>query len=142
LKEKLVWGLKKSSYRPRRPKINDVTFSKPLLGEEMVNQLKDHLGRALTANDIAEYTGLDVKTVRKYYRDLGGIRVGSRILFFEKEFINAVQKRNEVVCPSPEGRVETGEDISDEKGSRGLGSRNAAKTRQRMAREDRHDLFS
>ena len=107
-----------------------------------MKQLQDQLGQALTATDIAEYTGLDVKTVRKYYRDLGGIRVGARILFFEKEFINAVQKRNEVVCPGPQGRVETGEDISDEKGSRGLGSRNAAKTRQRVAREDRHDLFS
>ena len=107
-----------------------------------MDKIQSDLGQALTAIDIAEYTGLDVKTVRKYYRDLGGIRVGSRILFFEKEFINAVQKRNEVVCPSPEGRVETRENISDEEGSRGLGSRNAAKTRQRMAREDRHDLFS
>jgi hypothetical protein len=107
-----------------------------------MDKIRSDLGQALTATDIAEYTGLDVKTIRKYYRELGGIRVGSRVLFFEKEFINAVQKRNEVVCPGPQGRVETGEDISDEKGSRGLGSRHAAKTRQRMAREDRHDLFS
>jgi hypothetical protein len=107
-----------------------------------MEQIRTYLGQALSAKQIAEYTGLDVKTVRKYYQKLGGIRVGSRILFFEKEFINAVQKRNEMVCPSPEGRVETRENISDEKGSRGLGSRNAAKTRQRMAREDRHDLFS
>ena len=45
-----------------------------------MDNIRTHLGRALTANDIAEYTGLDVKTVRKYYRDLGGIRVGSRIV--------------------------------------------------------------
>ena len=122
--------------------LNYVTPPDPLYGEGSMQQLQDQLGQALSATDIAGYTGLDVKTVRKYYRDLGGIRVGSRILFFEKEFINAVQKRNEVVCPGPQGRVETGEDISDEKGSRGLGSRNAAKTRQRVAREDRHDLFS
>ena len=45
-----------------------------------MKQLQDQLGQALTATDIAEYTGLDVKTIRKYYRDLGGIRVGSRIV--------------------------------------------------------------
>jgi hypothetical protein len=51
-----------------------------------MDKIRSDLGQALTATDIAEYTGLDVKTIRKYYRDLGGIRVGSRVLFFEKEF--------------------------------------------------------
>ena len=106
-----------------------------------MEQIRTYLGQALSAKQIAEYTGLDVKTVRKYYQKLGGIRVGSRILFFEKEFINAVQKRNEMVCPSPEGRVETRENISDEEGSGGMGSRHAKKTLERVVREDRHNLY-
>jgi hypothetical protein len=106
-----------------------------------VKTIQEKLGQVLCANKIAEYTGLDVKTIRKYYRELGGIRVGSRILFFEKEFINAVQKRTEVVCPGPEGRAETGEGVPDEEGSSGLGSGNAAEARKRMVQEDRHGLL-
>ena len=40
LKEKLVWGLKKLNYRPLRPKINDVTCPKPLLGRSWWKSLK------------------------------------------------------------------------------------------------------
>jgi len=103
--------------------------------------IDDQLGQALRPDDISNYTGLDVKTVRKYYRELGGIRVGSRILFFEKEFINAIQTRTKLDRPSSEERAETGESVPDEEGSHGVGSRNAAKTRKRLEKEDRHGLF-
>ena len=99
------------------------------------------LGQPLSAKAVAEYLGLDVKTVRKYYRELGGIRLGSRIVFFEKELINAIQTRTELDCPGAQGRAASGESVSDEEKGRGLGSQDEAKTRKRLEREDRHGLF-
>jgi hypothetical protein len=106
-----------------------------------MDQIKNHLGQVLNAKQIADYTGLDVKTIRKYYRELGGIRLGSRIVFFEKEFINAIQKRTKLDRPGTEEWAETGESVPDEERGNGVGSRNAAKTRKRLEREDRHGLF-
>ena len=103
--------------------------------------IQENLGQPLSAKAVAEYLALDVKTVRKYYRELGGIRLGSRIVFFEKEFINAIQKRTELDRPSAEGRAATRESVSDEEKGRGMGSRDEAKTRERLEREDRHGLF-
>ena len=103
--------------------------------------LDNKLGRALNAKDLAAYLGLDPKTIRKYYRELGGIRLGSRIVFFEKEFINAIQKRKELDCPSAEEWAETGENVPDEERGNGVGSRDEAKTRKRLDQEDRHGLF-
>jgi hypothetical protein len=103
--------------------------------------IDDQLGQVLRPQKISDYTGLDVKTVRKYYRELGGIRVGSRILFFEKEFINAIQTRIKLDRPGEEEWAETGESVSDEERSGTVGSRDAAKTRKRLEKEDRHGLF-
>ena len=103
--------------------------------------IEDQLGKALNATQIAEYIGLDVKTVRKYYRELGGIRLGSRIVFFEKEFINAIQTRTELDRPGAKERAETGESIPDEERGNGVGSRDAAKARKRLEQEDRRGLF-
>ena len=106
-----------------------------------MENLDNKLGRALNAKDLAAYLGLDPKTIRKYYRELGGIRLGSRIVFFEKEFINAIQKRTELDCPSAERRAETGESVPYEERGNRVGSRDAAKTRKRLEQEDRHGLF-
>jgi hypothetical protein len=106
-----------------------------------MENLDNKLGRALNAKDLAAYLGLDPKTIRKYYRELGGIRLGSRIVFFEKEFINAIQKRTKLDRPGTEEWAETGESVPDEERGNGVGSRNAAKTRKRLEQEDRHGLF-
>jgi hypothetical protein len=106
-----------------------------------MDQIKNQLGQVLSAKAVAKYLDLDVKTVRKYYRELGGIRLGSRIVFFEKEFINAIQTRIKLDRPDSEGRAETGESVPDEERGNGVGSRNAAKTRKRLEQEDRHGLF-
>ena len=103
--------------------------------------IDDQLGQALRPQEISDYTGLDVKTVRKYYRELGGIRVGSRILFFEKEFIDAIQTRIKLDRPGEEAWAETGESVPDEKTSSTVGSGDAAKARKRLEKEDRHGLF-
>ena len=106
-----------------------------------MDQIKNHLGQVLNAKQIADYTSLDVKTIRKYYRELGGIRLGSRIVFFEKEFINAIQTRIKLDRPGAEGWAETGESVPDEEKGNGVGNRDAAKTRKRLDQEDRHGLF-
>lgn len=66
-------------------------------GEGLILEtLKLNLGKALNAQQVAKYMGLDVKTVRKFHRNFGGIRVGSRYLFFEKEIYNAIQERKDL----------------------------------------------
>ena len=58
--------------------------------------IQENLGRSLSAESVAKYLGLDVKTVRQYYRELGGMRLGRRYLFFERSIVNAIQKRTEL----------------------------------------------
>ena len=72
--------------------------------ENIVKILKNQLGQALNTKQVSEYLGLDPKTVRKYYRELGGIRLGRHYRFFEKEICNAIQKQkwNKMDCPSEE----------------------------------------
>jgi hypothetical protein len=106
-----------------------------------VKHLEKQLGQALSAEEVAQYLGLDVKTVRKYHQRLGGIRLGRRFVFFEKEIINAVSKREEMDCPSEERRPATEQGVLDQEGSEGLGSQNAPQTSRRMELEDRHGLF-
>lgn len=103
--------------------------------------LKNNLGKSLCSQEVADYLGLDVKTVRKYYRDLGGIRLGRQYRFFEKEVFYAVQKRTTMDCPSEEGRDEAEQGVSDEEGSHRVGNEDAAKIRRRLGREDRHNIF-
>ena len=103
--------------------------------------LEKNLGKALRTKEVAQYLGLDEKTVRQYYQDLGGIRLGRRYLFFERSVENAIQKRTEVDSPSAEVWHETGEGLSDQEGGTGLGNEDEAETRKRLEREDRHGLF-
>lgn len=103
--------------------------------------LNDELGPRLSVEEVANYLGLDEKTVRQYYRELGGMRLGRLFLFFERSVLNALQKRTEMDCPSAEGWEETGKGISDAEASDGLGSQDASKTARRMEREDRHGLL-
>ena len=101
---------------------------------------ENELGPRLSVEDVANYLGLDEKTVRQYYRELGGMRLGRLFLFFERSVLNALQKGTEMDCPSAEGWEETGKDVSDAEGSDSLGSQDAPKTTRRMEREDRHGL--
>ncbi len=103
--------------------------------------LEEKLGRVLRTKDVAEYLGVDQKTVREYYRLLGGIRLGRRYIFFEKEVINAIQKRTQMGGPGAEKWTEEGESFQNKEGSAGMGGRNEAKVRRRLKQIDRHDLF-
>jgi hypothetical protein len=103
--------------------------------------MNEKLGQPMTAKQVAAYLKIDVKTARKYYRELGGIRIGRRYLFFEEEVYNAIQTWNEVCRTDEEERKEERESLQEQKSSSSLGNRDAAKVRRRLVREDKHNLF-
>lgn len=103
--------------------------------------LEDELGRVLRSKDIAVYLEIDEKTVRQYYLQLGGIRLGRLILFFEKEVINAIQKGSTMGGPGASMRQEEGENLPEQEGCNNVGKRDPVKSREGMACEDRHGLF-
>jgi DNA-directed RNA polymerase specialized sigma subunit len=104
-----------------------------------MQQLEKQLGRPLKAKQIAEYLGVDVKTVRQYHRQLGGIRLGRHYLFFEREVINAIQKERQVGSSSKKKRKEKGENISDKKRRNSMGKRRAKEFIRQLGEE--HDLL-
>jgi hypothetical protein len=108
---------------------------------ETQSNTEDELGKRMTAKEVAEKINVDVKTVRANYNKLGGMRLGRQYWFFERRLNNAIQERTEMDCPSAESGAQTGEGISEEEGSVDVGSQNEAKTRRRVEREDRHNLF-
>jgi excisionase family DNA binding protein len=83
-------------------------------------QLEQGLGKALRAQEIAQYLDVDVKTVRKYYHELGGIRLGRHYRFFEKEIYYAIQKRTKVGRPSKEREPEIGKGVVEREDHHGL----------------------
>lgn len=104
--------------------------------------LNESLGKSYSAQEVAEYLKMDVKTVRKYYRKLGGVRLGRQYLFFEKEMCDAIQNWNQMEGPSEERWTEDGEEIQHTEGGNRLGSRDAEKGRKRLGGEDRHGLLN
>jgi DNA-directed RNA polymerase specialized sigma subunit len=106
-----------------------------------MSEVEQELGKRLTVDEVAKFLGIDKKTVRENYDKLGGMRLGRLYLFFERSVINAIQKETQMDSPSAEGWEEEGESVSDEETGFDVGSQNEAKTRQRVEREDRHNLF-
>lgn len=102
--------------------------------------LESHLGRVLKVKDVAEYTGLDSKTIRKYYKKFGGIRVGSRFLFFEQELVNAIQNQaddEEIETEDLEQRNKTTSNNSDSGSHTGQSNTR----RKENLKESRHGIF-
>lgn len=114
----------------------------------MVN-INDKLGRPMSAQQVAAYLNIDVKTARKYYQNLGGIRIGRRYVFFEEEVCNAIRK-NRIEAQQEnqgldragkEGQQKEGKTIQAEKRGRGLGSEDERSIKRRLAKNDQHGLF-
>ena len=103
--------------------------------------LECELGKALRAQEVADYLGTEIKSIRKYYRELGGIRIGRQYRFFERRLSDAIQKRTEMGGPSEERRAEVGEGVRNQDGSQGLGGHDAPKARRRVGRDDRHGIL-
>jgi len=101
-----------------------------------INILEQELGKALRTKDVAQFTGLDEKTVRKYYQELGGMRLGRRYVFFERRLIDAISNRTKMESPSAETWETERENVQHEEGSFGVGSRDEEKTHRRVGRGD------
>ena len=92
-------------------------------------------GKPMKAAQVAAMTGVDVKTVRQYFSDFGGIPVGERrILFFERRLMDALSKHKTKSEKVPVGGTGTNkrekktEVMPDKKGGGKLGR--GAKTRK------------
>jgi len=57
-----------------------------------MNELNNKLGKKLTAQEVADYLGVDAETVRRYYHLIGGIRLGRRFLFFENLIVHSIEE--------------------------------------------------
>jgi len=104
-----------------------------------MSALTETLGKRLTAQDVADYLGIDAETVRRYYRHLGGIRLGRLILFFENLMIDAIKEKSYAVQKKAEEqdgvdsrcnaqREALLQDIQYQNRSVGLGIRNKKKS--------------
>ena len=120
-------------------------------GEMEYHKFDQELGKPLRATDIASWLGVDIDFVRKYYRELGGVRLGNsqrgRLLFFEKHVIDAIRRMNnaqqgnqtgqgEVACLDNERRQEEAEAIQHQKESSGMGGK---RTKRRLV-EDKYGI--
>jgi hypothetical protein len=106
--------------------------------------LEKELGKALTPKEVATYLGIDEATVRKYYLKLGGIRVGSRYLFFERRIVDAVlqQKEDEMDFVREKGETEETGDIPHQEGGSGVRGEVAKLTCREMEKRDKFGLLS
>ncbi len=104
--------------------------------------LTENLGKAISTQKVAEFLEINVKTARKYYKELGGMRIGRHYRFFEMEVYNAIQTWNEVYRTNQEERKEEGEGLQNQERGIKLGSGNAEKARRRLDREDKHNLLN
>lgn len=70
--------------------------------------LQEQFGERISTLQLAVFLGVDVKTVRKYYYLFNGVRLGRKIVFFEKEVKRALQARKQMACPGEkEWKMET-----------------------------------
>jgi len=104
--------------------------------------IEDTLGKVLSAKKLARYLGVDERTVRQYYRELGGVRLGRRYLFFEKGVIDAIQKRTKMGGPSEETGYEKGESFFNKKGGDRMGDSAKKTNTRRLAKKDKHGLLT
>lgn len=90
----------------------------------MIHDLEKSPGEAITVKELAEYLGINQKTLRENYRQFGGIKVGRHYRFFTKEVAKyALEKRQKIYSTSQEERTEAREGFSDTEGSKKMGSK-------------------
>jgi hypothetical protein len=115
----------------------------------IMTRISSKLGQSMSAYQVAAYLNIDVKTARKYYRELGGIRIGRRYKFFEEEVYNAVQERRieeqqEENCldrAGTEGGQKERKALQDKERGGSVGSEDERSVKRRLARIDNHGLF-
>ena len=106
-----------------------------------MEKIYDELGQRLKTENVAVLLGLNEKTVRKHFKELGGMKVGRQYIFFERRIINAIQERTEMDWSDTEGREETGEGLHKQEGCARLGNQDEKFIRRRLVSDDKHSLF-
>ena len=109
----------------------------------IMSLLEEDLGNSLTANQVAKYLKTSSVTVRNNYESLGGIRLGSRYIFFEKSIINAILHRRKKTL---DGAGNTSEEkvpqrFLDETGSETMGNTRKRKAKKKSYIKDNHNLI-
>ena len=113
-----------------------------------IKTLKQKLGRVFTVKDISKYLGVAEGTVKQYYRELGGMRLGRRVLFFEKRIERMVlyadlpQGEKSLAGLCEEGRDKKAEDLPDQDRSSGMGSRSKKITKKGLHSRDHYNLLT
>ena len=105
--------------------------------------IEDSLGKTLSVTEVAKIFNVDSRNVRKHYKNLGGIKIGIRkIIFFEKEVVNAIQAQRRISRPSQMVRrkenPENNKVLQNKEGSHQVGSERRGKTFQIY---DEHGIF-
>ena len=70
-------------------------FDENKVATHMTKYLEQQLGRCLSTQEVADYLNLDKATVRKHYKDYGGVRRGRNFKFFEKLLVQTIKKEIE-----------------------------------------------
>ena len=104
--------------------------------------LDKHLGRSLSASEVASFLRCNVATVYRNYKRLGGIRVGSTYRFFERSLIDALlgQTEGEVGRSGEVERQEVSIFSFEQVGCKKMGSAKTEKSGSSII-EDRHGLL-
>ena len=120
-----------------------------IVEHKMTNDCFPELGRRLRTDEVAKKLGLDRKTVIKYWRKIGGQKLGRNILFFENLIVQALERgalyaisqgyeMDRAGCAS---RPPEREGISDKAGGEYLGERTKTNTIKRILKTDTHGVF-
>ncbi|MCK5020855.1 MAG: helix-turn-helix domain-containing protein [Candidatus Peribacteraceae bacterium] len=96
----------------------------------------------MTVKEVASFLNLDPQTVRKYYRKLGGMRFGRSYRFFEKEVINALQKRQEMDGPNTQEWQDKEKNIFNQERGNYLGNRPEKTGMSGITLKDSHGLLN
>ena len=103
--------------------------------------LQEQLGKTLTVEEVAKYLKIDKRTVRKYYLQLGGVRLGRAYRFFERSINDAIQAPWKMACTSENKRQDKTQIISQEKPSNRMGGRTKEKKKRIEKDRDPYNLL-
>ena len=93
---------------------------------------------------------LDRKTVIKYYREIGGMRLGRNLMFFENQIVQALGKESDHALQTGEkmgrGSYASGdeeiEDVPEQERSSEVGVRTKTSQLRRLVKADPHGIFN
>ena len=106
-----------------------------------MNDLEKILGTAISVKQLAEFLGVNEKTIRENYRQFGGIKIGRHYRFFTKEIKDALEERKENNWPIQKRQIEEREGLQNNERSKELGSPDAESVIRRTKQKDSHSLL-